>query len=71
MQNLVLLMDPSEEANRIDLKGGNMFMNRFSIDEDVAFELSGVYYLKKSSYDIIYEKNLELERKTKGKGYLS
>ena len=64
-------MDPSEEANRIDLKGGNMFMNRFSIDEDVAFELSGVYYLKKSSYDIIYEKNLELERKTKGKGYLS
>ena len=64
-------MEPSKQAHRISLKGGNMLLNQFSIDEDAGFELSGVYYLKKSSYDIIYEKNLELERKTKGKGYLS
>ena len=47
MQNLVVLMARSEEANWISLKGGNMYFNRFCIDEDAAFELSGVHYLKK------------------------
>ena len=50
-QNLVVFMDPSEEAYPISLKGGNMILNRFCIDEDAAFELSGVYYLKKTRYD--------------------
>ena len=35
------------------VKAGNMCLNRFCIDEDAAFELSGVNYLKKSDYDII------------------
>ena len=61
-------MEPNEEAHNISLKGGNMCLNRFCIDEDAAFELSGVYYLEKSSEDI-YEKEFELERKSKGKGY--
>ena len=52
MQNLVVLMERSEEAYETPLKGGNMFLNRFCIDEDAAFELSGVYYLKKTSKDI-------------------
>ena len=47
MQNLVVLMNPSEDAYDISLKGGNMLLNRFCIDEDAAFELSGVNYLKK------------------------
>ena len=64
-------MEPSEQAYSIDFKGGNMCLNRFSIDEDAAFELSGVHYLEKSSYDIIYRNEFELERKSKGKGYLS
>ena len=54
MQNLVVLMKSSEDAHNISLKGGNMILNRFCIDEDAAFELSGVNYLKKStkySYD--------------------
>ena len=59
MQNLVVLMKPSQEAYRTPLKAGNMIFNRFCIDEDAAFELSGVYYLKKSS--------LGAERKEKGK----
>ena len=71
MQNLVLLMEPSEDAYEISLKGGNMCMNRFCIDEDATFELSGVHYLKKSSDEIFYEKEFDLERKSKGKGYLS
>ena len=71
MQNLVLLMEPPEDAHEISLKAGNMCFNRFCIDEDAAFELSGVHYLEKSSEDIKYKKEFELVRKSKGKGYLS
>ena len=47
MQNLVVMMEPSENAWVTSLKGGRMILNRFCIDEDAAFELSGVNYLKK------------------------
>ena len=47
MQNLVVLMEPSERAAETPLKAGKMVLNRFCIDEDAAFELSGVNYLKK------------------------
>ena len=67
MQNLVLLMEPSEEACDINLKGGNMCLNRFSIDEDAEFELSGVHYLRKS-LDVM---DNEEEKKSKGKGNVS
>ena len=40
-------MDPSEYAYNDSFKGGNMILNRFSIDEDAAFELSAVNYLEK------------------------
>ena len=46
-QNLVVLIEPSDIAWETSLKGGNMILNRFCIDEDAAFELSGVTYLKK------------------------
>ena len=68
MQNLVVLMEPSEEAWDTSLKGGNMILNRFCIDEDAAFELSGVHYLEKSSNDIIKKKTREFELKRKEKG---
>ena len=42
MQNLVVFIEPSEDAHRTDLKAGNMILNRFCIDEDAAFELSRV-----------------------------
>ena len=64
MQNLVILMGPSEYADEISFKGGNMCFNRFCIDEDAAFELSGVHYLGKSSGSYS-------EDKSKGKGYSS
>ena len=47
MQNLVVFMEPSEDADDVSLKVGNMILNRFCIDEDAAFELSGVNYLEK------------------------
>ena len=64
-------MESFEDAGDISLKGGNMCMNRFCIEEDAAFELSGVHYLKKSSLDIIFNEEFEFERHSKGKGYLS
>ena len=45
MQNIVLLMDPSDEACDISLNAGNMLLNRFCIGEDAAFESAGVYNL--------------------------
>ena len=64
-------MEPSEDAHEISLKGGNMCLNRFCIDEDAAFESSGVYFLKKSSVAMTYQKEFKNERKSKGKGNLS
>ena len=43
-----------------------MILNRFCIDEDAAFEVSGVYSLKKSSYDIKTGDDLEFKLKRKG-----
>ena len=68
MQNLVIFMEPSPDAYDISLKGGNMILNRFCIDEDAAFELSGVNYLEKSSYDIRQKKSIEFKEKRKVKG---
>ena len=69
MQNLVVLMEPSEDAWQTPLKGGNMILNRFGIDEDAAFELSGVDYLTKLSWMSGKSRELEVERKVKGKDY--
>ena len=46
MQSLVILMELSENAHEISFKAGNMCLNRFCIDEDAAFEISGLHYLK-------------------------
>ena len=43
MQNLVYLMEPPKEEYDTRLKAENMYLNRFCIDEDASFELSGVY----------------------------
>ena len=71
MQNLVLLMEPSGDASDISLKAGNMILNRFCIDEDAAFELSGVNYLQKSSDDMEYGESIKFKvnRIVKGKEY--
>ena len=64
MQNLVFFMDPTEAASNIALKAGNMYLNRFCIDETAAFDLSGVYHLQKSSHNPYRD-----EAKIKGKEY--
>ena len=42
MQNLIVLMEPIAGAHDNSLKAGNMILNRFCIEEDAAFELSGI-----------------------------
>ena len=69
MQNLFILMEPSDDAWNPSLKGGKMIMNRFCIDEEAAFELSGVLYLKQSSSEIMVWNSKET-RKAKGKEFL-
>ena len=87
MQNLVVFTEPSENAFetplklkmhlKLLLKAGNMILNRFCIDEDAAFELSGVNSLKKASADLInsidredgYSPKLILKRIQKGREY--
>ena len=75
MQNLFVLMEPSEDASDTPLKGGNMILNRFCIDEGAAFELSGVNFLKKTSgkktIHMRHKDSLEfkLKREEKGKEY--
>ena len=68
MQNLVVLIEPSDYAPETFLKGGNMILNKFCIDEDAAFELSGVNSLKKSFADVEHRVSLMLELKTRNKG---
>ena len=63
MQKLVVVIEPPEDAFDICWKGAKMCLNLFCIDEDAAFELSGVHYFKKSS------KNNSLQYQLKGKGY--
>ena len=69
MQNLVVLMESSKNVDVKPLKAGNMILNRFCIDEDAAFELSGVDYLKKSSWHHFpgESRESEAEKKVKGK----
>ena len=73
MQNLVVFMEPSEDAYDTPVKAGNMILNRFCIDEDAAFELSGISSLKTFSNDQhqIDRRThaFELVSKEKGKDY--
>ena len=48
IQNLVILMEPALDGDNVSEKAGNMILNRFCIDEDAAFELSGINHLKKA-----------------------
>ena len=48
MQRFIFLMEHAKTEYDVSFKAGNRLMNRFSIDEDADFELSGVYFLYES-----------------------
>ena len=46
MQKIVVFIEEADEPSVTPLKTGNLFMNRFSIDEDVGFEILKILYPK-------------------------
>ena len=46
MQNLVVFIEPTEDASNISAKAAMMYLNRFCIDEESACELTEFHYLK-------------------------
>ena len=72
MHNVILFPEAFQEKFVTPLKIGDLFFNRFGVDEDAAFEMIGVYQLEKTSIkmadpDEEEYKNFEQERKDKGK----
>ena len=63
MQNLVVFIEPSEDASNISLKAGMLYLNRFCIDEESACESSGVHYLKSEE-----PLHFTLKQKAEGEG---
>ena len=59
-QDIVLIVHPPEHPPNISPKGGYMALNRFCIDEELAFESSGVFHFNSHS----------LKTEGKGKSFL-
>ena len=69
-QQIILFIEPAEEEWRCIESIGNLYLNRFAIDEDTAHEVLGVYYLRQSSAELGDPKNeayanYEIERQHK------
>ena len=58
---IIFFTEPSRDKWRTPLKMGNLYMNRFAIDEDAAVEVLKIFELKELS-----QKNNENERKEIG-----
>ena len=66
MKNIIVFIEPSEEPERPNWKIAHLYLNRFTIDEDAAFELLGVYYLSEFYHNLIEPtEEVILERKQK------
>ena len=54
-QKIVIFIDKSSLPDETSYKIGNLYMNRFGIDEEAAFEILGVYHLKDLPYKMLTE----------------
>ena len=54
-QKVVILQEPSKDGFDISWRAGNMCLNRFCIDEEAGFEVSGVYRLNDISFFTVDE----------------
>ena len=74
MQKIVLFIEPIDVMKWFTpFKIGNLFMNRFAVDEDAASEILKIFELEKTSLEMSNSahpnyKNFGDERKQKGKG---
>ena len=72
MHNVILFAEQFKEKWCTPLKIGDLFFNRFGVDEDAAFEMLGVYELEKTSIKMVDAreeeyKNFVKEREEKGR----
>lgn len=65
-QNSVYLLEPSANTWDISVKAGYKYMNQFCIDEDAAYESTGLYFLQESNFER-FDDDL---RNKKGTAYL-
>ena len=54
---IILFIEPAKEEWKCPESIGNLYLNRFAIDEDAAHEVLGVYYLQQSSAQLCDPKN--------------
>ena len=71
MQKIVLFIEPNDDEFITPAKIGHLFMNRFGVGEDAAFEVINVLEVGKTSTKMSYSNhpeysNFEIERKEKG-----
>ena len=76
MQKIVLFIEPNDDEFFTPAKIGHLFMNRFGVDEDAAFEVINVLELGRTSHKMSWPKhpeyqNFENERKEKGMGLVN
>ena len=71
MQKIILLVEPNDHTFMTPAKIGNIFMNRFAIDEDASSEILKIFELAKTSKEMSMPgsenyKNFNEERQQKG-----
>ena len=80
MQKIVLFIEPIDDLCFTPLKIGNLFMNRFVVDEDAASEVLKIFELEKTSYELshprykynsLYDFEAKGLRKQKGKDLIN
>ena len=61
--NIVVVMGPSIHAYDVASKVGLMYLNRFCIDEEAAFELTGVYSIQRNGTQIFWNEMRRLAKR--------
>ena len=65
-QKIVLFIEPADTSSFTPCKIGNLFINRFAIDEDANHEILNIYHLEhttKPSLNITLEEGMDLINK--------
>ena len=60
---IILFIEPAKEQWDCPENIGNLYLNRFAVDEDAAHEVLGIYYLKPSSDETCDPKNDEYQNR--------
>ena len=55
MQKIVLFIEPQKYKCDTPLKIGNLFTNRFAVEEDGCHEILKIYYLDNTFYDYHFD----------------